>query len=71
MNNNTKRKLKQTIKLIKYFHETGQIKCDYNKMLEESAESSRIISRLKRTTLLTRPLNLQILIQLQKVIGFY
>ena len=38
MNDNIKRKLKQRTKLIKYFYKNGQMKCDYDKILEKSAE---------------------------------
>ena len=37
MNDNIKRKLKQKTKLTKYFYKNGQIKCDYDKILEQSA----------------------------------
>ena len=38
MNDNIKRKLKQGTKLIKYFYKNGQMKCDYDKILEKAAE---------------------------------
>ena len=38
MNDNIKRKLKQRTKLAKYFYKNSQIKCDYDKILEKSAE---------------------------------
>ena len=38
LNDNIKRKLKQRTKLIKYFHKNGQMKYDYDKILEKSAE---------------------------------
>ena len=38
MNDNIKRKLKERTKLIRYFDKNGQMKCDYDKILEKSAE---------------------------------
>ena len=52
MNDNIKRKLKQGTKLIKYFYKNGQMKCDYDKILEKSAELPQKFLRLRRTTFL-------------------
>ena len=48
MNDNIKRKLKQRTKLIKYFYKNGQMKCDYDKILEKSAECTTEIFEAKK-----------------------
>ena len=48
MNDNIKRKLKQRTKLKKYFYKNGQIKCNYNKILEKSAECTAEILELQK-----------------------
>ena len=48
MNDNIKRKLKQRTKLIKYFYKNGQMKCDYDKILEKSAECTAEILEAKK-----------------------
>ena len=48
MNDNIKRKLKQKTKLTKYFHKNGQMKCDYDKILEKSAEYTAEILEAKK-----------------------
>ena len=48
MNDNIKRKLKQRTKLIKYFYKNGQMKCDYDKILEKSAEYTAEILEAKK-----------------------
>ena len=48
MNDNIKRKLKQRTKLTKYFYKNGKIKCDYDKILEKSAECTAEILEAKK-----------------------
>ena len=52
MNDNIKRTLKQITKLIKYFCKNGQIKCDYDKILEKSAECTAEILEPKKNYIL-------------------
>ena len=52
MNDNKNRKLKQRTKLIKYFYKNGQINCDYDKILEKSAECTEEIFETKKNYIL-------------------
>ena len=52
MNDNIKRKLKQRTKLTKYFYKNGKIKCDYDKILEKSAECTAEILEAKKNYIL-------------------
>ena len=48
MNDNIKRKSKQRTKLTKHFYKNGQIKCDYDKISENSAECAAEILETKK-----------------------
>ena len=48
MNENIKRKLKQRIKLTKYFYKNDQIKCDHVKILEKSAKCTGYVLETKK-----------------------
>ena len=50
---NTKRKLKQKTKLIKHFYKNGLLKCDYDKILEKSAECTAEIFETKKNYILS------------------
>ena len=52
MNDNIKRTLKQITKLTKYFYKNGQIKCDYDQILEKSAECTVEILEAKKNYIL-------------------
>ena len=52
MNDNIKRKLKQRTKLIKYFYKNGQMKCDYDKILDKSEEFTADIFETKKNYIL-------------------
>ena len=52
MNDNIKRKLKQRTRLTKYFYKNGQIKCDYDEILEKSAECTAQILEFKKNYIL-------------------
>ena len=52
MNDKIKRKLKQRTKLTKYFYKNGQINCDYDKILEKSAECTAKILEAKKNYIL-------------------
>ena len=52
MDDNIKRKLKQRTKLTKYFYKNGQINCDYDKILEKSAEWTAEILEAKKNYIL-------------------
>ena len=62
MNENIKRKLKQRTKLIKYFYKNDQIRCDFNKILDKSAECTTEIFDTKKNYILNMT---------SKLIGLY
>ena len=69
INYNTKSSLKQRSNWTKIYYKNGLRKSDHIKVLEKSTECTKKILEAKKTVYLKWPLNLNILMLFQKLIG--